>query len=252
MDNIDNQKFLLACNKVNTAKEKNGIGTLGEKTLHAVLKHYYEPSELNHEIKIGSFVADIVNESGIIEIQTTAFNKLRNKLKLFLEVAVVTLVYPIPKNKWLLWIDTKTGETTQKRKSPKQGRAYEVFRELYKIKPLLTNPNLKLCIVLIDIEEYRYLNGWSEDKKQGSTRSNRIPVNIAEEIYIDNINDYAKLIPKELPQKFTSKDYKTHSKLNLSNSQTALNVLSHVNAVTRIGKQGNLFIYARQSISYNT
>ena len=46
---------------------KNGIGTYGEKTLHAVMKKYIEPDESKHEIKIGKFVADIVNGEEITE-----------------------------------------------------------------------------------------------------------------------------------------------------------------------------------------
>ena len=80
---------------------RDGIGTLGDKTLHAVLKRYMEPYEGSHEIKIGSYVADIVGEDGIIEIQTQGFDKLRKKLTAFLEVSTVTVVYAIASTKWL-------------------------------------------------------------------------------------------------------------------------------------------------------
>ena len=33
-------------------------------------------------------------------------------------------------------------------------------------------------MLLIDIEEYKLLNGWSYDKKRGSVRYDRIPVGI--------------------------------------------------------------------------
>ena len=61
-----------------------GIGTLGEKTLHAVLKNYFEPNAANHEIKVGGFVADIVNDKGVTEIQTRSFDRLKRKLSTFL------------------------------------------------------------------------------------------------------------------------------------------------------------------------
>lgn len=97
---MNKQKFKEACQSIiHIEREQNGIGTLGEKTLHAVLKQYYEPDKTNHERKVGSFVADIVTDSGIIEIQTRAFDKLRKKLAEFLEIAAVTVVYPIPKTK---------------------------------------------------------------------------------------------------------------------------------------------------------
>ena len=243
---MDNQKFKEACDKIITAdREQNGIGTLGEKTLHAVLKQYFEPNITNHEAKIGSFVADIVTDAGIIEIQTRAFDKLRKKLVEFLEIYPVTVVYPIPKTKWLLWIDERTGEMTKKRKSPRQGKIYDVVTELYKIKPLINHPNFRLCIVFIDMEEYRYLNGWSKDKKKGSTRCDRVPVDIVEEVYINNTSDYIKFVPDELPRQFTSKDYKNAAHTNLHTSQTALNILHHIGIVERVGKQGNLYVYKR-------
>ena len=248
---MDKIKFKQACSKIlNEERQKSGIGTLGEKTMHAILKHYFDEDTYNHEIKIGGFVADILkknvdNTPSIIEIQTRQFDKLRKKLDAFLKVCPVTVVYPIARTKWLSWIDFRTGEVAAKRKSPKVGKPYEIFVELYRIKHLLTNKNLKICIIMLDIEEYRYLNGWSRDKKRGSSRSDRIPTEIIEEIYINDKLEYNKLIPNELKELFTSKDFKKASGLSLSASQTALNVLNSVGSVERIGKQGNLYIYKK-------
>jgi len=243
---MDKQKFADACIAVaETKREYRQIGTLGEKMLHAVLKHYIEPDESKHEIKVGSFHADIVNENGIYEIQTRAFNALRKKLAYFLTISPVTIVYPLPKTKWLLWIDKQTGEVTKKRKSPKQGRIYDATYELYKIRPILVNPDLKLHIVFIDMEEYRYLDGWSEDKKKGSSRYDRHPVEIIDEVVINEKSDYLQFIPTNLQKQFTTKEYKQAAKVNLSTSQTILNILNHIGVVKRVGKKGNLHIYER-------
>jgi len=245
------------CKKViHSQRQQNSIGTLGEKTLHAVLKHYFDSNTDNHEQKAGSFVADIINDSGIIEIQTRAFDKLRKKLAEFLETTQVTVVYPTPSTKWLLWIEKgfeesfyRHGETTKKRKSPKRGSIYDAIHELYKIKSFLNHPNFRLCIVFIDMEEYRCLNGWSKDKKKGSTRFDRIPIEIVEEVYINNTNDFLKFIPNELDIQFTTKDYAKTAKINLRTSQTALNILHHIGVVERVGKQGNMHVYEKCSLS---
>ena len=243
---MDNLRFKEICESIISVKrERGGIGTLGEKTLHAVLKQYFAPDKTSHEITIGAFVADIVTDDGIVEIQTRAFNKLRNKLIKFLEQSPVTVVYPIPKTKWLLWIDEQTGEISKKRKSPKQGRIYDVFPELYKIKPMLNHPNFRLCLVLIDMEEYRYLNGWSKDKKKGSTRCDMVPLNIVEEIYINETSDYIIFLPDGLKAQFTSKDYKNAAHTSLRTSQTALNILTNMGIIERVGKQGRLYKYKR-------
>ena len=65
-------------------KKKNYIGTFYEKSLHAVLKNYYEPDEDKQEIPIENYVADIYADGQIIEIQTRNFNVTRDKLKAFL------------------------------------------------------------------------------------------------------------------------------------------------------------------------
>ena len=85
---------------IGKAHNDKGIGTLSEKTLHAVLKNYYEPDEDKHEVAIDGYYADIFNDSGIIEIQTRQLNKLRDKLTVFLEEYHVTVVYPCAYNKW--------------------------------------------------------------------------------------------------------------------------------------------------------
>ena len=169
---MDNLLFRYAVDSVTLARgdggdSSAGIGTLGEKTLHSVLKRYFEPDTSCHEVKIYGFVADIVSDGRIIEIQTRQFEKLRRKLECFLARSDVTVVYPVARTKRLVWIDEATGECTKKRKSPKTGRPYEVFPELYKIKSLLTNQRLCICIALVDLTEYRYLNGWGRGGKKG-------------------------------------------------------------------------------------
>ena len=49
----DKERFDWARDKiVGTVRERQGIGTLSEKTVHAVLKNYYAPDEDMHEIPI--------------------------------------------------------------------------------------------------------------------------------------------------------------------------------------------------------
>ena len=239
-------RFQEACNKIiNIDRQRNGIGTLGEKTLHAVLKSYFEPFEDNQEIKLGNYVADIASENGVIEIQTQSLNALRNKLEAFLEYCNVTVVYPIAKIKYLSWLDVKTGEKSKRRKSPKCGSIYDSMRELYKIKYTLDNPRMNVCLVMLEMEEIRYLDGWSFDKKKGSTRCDRIPINLLDELYFGRPADYSIFIPKNLPEEFTSKDLAKCARIQLRTAQTTLNILSYLNVVTKCGKNGNTIIYNR-------
>ena len=222
---------------------RRGIGTLSEKTTHAIFKNFYAPDEDMHEIPIENYVADIYTGTEIIEIQTRQFNRMRDKLAAFLPLYPVTIVHPIPREKWLFWIDEETGECSKGRKSPRKGTGYEAFAELYKIKMFLKDPNLKIKLVLVDMEEYKILNGWSKDKKKGSTRYDRIPLKIVEEIEIECLQDYMQFIPYDLPEPFTVKSFAKAAKINSQRAQVVIHILYHVGVIERIGKEGNAFLY---------
>lgn len=245
----DTNSFKNACATILEQKPRmGGIGTLGEKALHAVIKQYLEPDGSKHEAKLKSFVVDIYSEDHIYEIQTREFNKLRAKLSALLPCHGITIVYPIPAKKWLLWIDPDSGELSKPRLSPKQGNVYECFYELYKIKPFLLNPNLSVLILLIDMQEYRLLNGWSEDRKRGSRRNDRIPLCLIQELFISGPLDYGKLLPEGLSETFTSADYAKAALVSRGKAQTALNVLSYLNIIMLCGKQGRLNLYTRRQL----
>lgn len=240
----DRKRFEDAKQKIiGIERQRLGIGTLSEKTVHAILKNYYEPDEDRQEIPIENYVADIYRDGEIIEIQTRQFNRMRDKLHTFLPLYPVTIVYPIPREKWLIWIDEESGELSKKRKSPVRGNPYMAFLELYKIKMFLKDPNLRLRLILIDMEEYRLLNGWSRDRKKGSSRFDRIPIGLVQEVEIDSVRDYLQFVPYDLPEEFTTKDFAESAHISLSLAQKALNILYYVGTVDRIGKRGKSYLY---------
>ncbi len=240
---MDKKVFNQAVEKiVYQERERYGIGTLSEKTLHAVVKHYLEPNEDYHEVPLEGYVADIFRNECVIEIQTAHFNVLRRKLDKFLPLYPVTIVYPIPATKWVIWVDPETGEEVSRRKSPKKGSPYQAFKELYRIKQYLKHPNLRIHFLFMDVEETKILDGWSYDKKRGATKYDRIPKELVDEMLFERVEDYRMMIPVELTE-FTTKDYATRAKIPLAHAQTALNIFYYLGLVERIGKQGNAYIY---------
>lgn len=237
--------FEAACEKiVDKARQRNGIGTLGEKTLHAVIKHYIEPDEAYHEIRVSSFVADIMKDRNIIEIQTRNFGKMRKKLNVFLKDNGVTIVYPVAAIKWLTWLDGATGEISNRRKSPRRGTKYDILPELYRIREYVSSPGIRFCILMLEVEECRNLNGWGKDKKRGSTRHDGVPLDIIEEVYIDSVSDFSLLVPDSLDTDFTVKDYHKATKMSLRNAGMSINVLYNIGIIERMGKNGNQYIYS--------
>ncbi len=252
MQSTINQKlFSEACYKmIGTLQGQNGIGTLREKTIHSVLKYYYAPDSVYHEIKIGSYVADICVDGKIYEVQTRNFNVMRNKLNYFLQNYDVTIIYPVAHTKWLSWLDMDTGELTPKRKSPKTGTFYQIIPELYKIKMFVSNPRLHFIISLIDVEETRYLNGWSHDKKRGASRMDGIPVGIYDEVHINTFADYMIFLPDTLPEQFTSKDLGKAAKIPQNKATTLLNILLETKIICRIGKSGKSYLYQKTTTPF--
>ena len=241
---MDTLRFEQAKEKIiGKDRQRLQIGTLSEKTVHAVVKNYYEPDEDKQEIPIEGLYADIFTGNEIIEIQTRSFDQVRKKLDRFLPEYPVTVVLPIPDTKWLIWIDEETGELTKPRKSPKKGSEYAAFKELYKIKPYLKKEGLTIVLLFLDMEEYRLLNGWSRDKKKGSERYDRIPTAFVGEVCIDCIRDYMQLIPYELPEQFTVKEFAKCAKIPAQLAGTILLIFTDLELVTRVGKKGNSYIY---------
>lgn len=241
---VDNKAFEAAKEKIiGVDRQRLSIGTLSEKTVHAILKNYYEPDEDKQEIPIENYVADIYHNESIMEIQTRSFNAMRNKLRAFLPLYPVTIVYPIPREKWLIWIDEETGQLSNKRKSPLKGTAYAVFPELYKIKMFLKEPGLKFKLVFMDMEEYRLLNGWSKDKKKGSSRFDRIPTSLVEEVDIECLRDYMQFVPYELPEKFTVKEFAKAAHIPVKRAQVVVHILAYVGVIWQSGKRGNAYLY---------
>lgn len=240
---MDRKVFNQAIEKiVYNGRDSFGIGTLSEKTLHAVVKNYMEPDMDYHEVPLEGYVADIFRDNKVVEIQTAHFDVLRRKLDKFLPLYEVTIVYPIPATKWVIWVDPETGLEVSRRKSPKKGSQYQAFRELYRIKNYLSHPNLSILFLFIDVEETKILDGWSHDKKRGATKYDRVPVGLVDEMLFERVEDYRMMIPAELSG-FTSRDYAKSAKIPVSQAQTALNIFHYLDLVERVGKKGNSFIY---------
>lgn len=224
-------------------RKKNGIGTLGEKTVHAVMKYYYDADEEHHEIPIESYVADIFTGKEIVEIQTRQLGNMRSKLETFLPLYPVTVVYPIPREKYLIWVDETDGEMTSRRKSPLKGTYYHAFKELYKIKMFLRDKNIRICLPLIDIDEYRLLDGWSRDKKKGSHRLDRIPKHLESEVMISRVEDYMQFVPYSLPEQFTTADFAREAGIPRKLAGIVVNILKYVGCIEQVGKQGRSLLY---------
>lgn len=225
-------------------QERPGIGTLRERSLHAVLKYWIDPDESHHEVTLPCrLVADVYDGDQITEIQTRNFSKLRPKLARMLPDYPVTVVYPIPRVKRLVWMEPETGEMSQPRKSPKTGTAWDAFPELFYIRDYLRDPRLTVRLVYLDMDEYKLLNGWSRNRKKGACRVERIPTALAGEEKLSTAADFAALLPPCLPEPFTTTDLAKALRIRRERAGKIIYILYEIEAIRRIGKLGNAFLY---------
>ena len=157
----------------------------------------------------------------------------------------MTVVHPVIVERQSFYIEPSTGEISPGRLCKMKAGKYLAFPELYKVKQYLTNSRFHLCLVLIGVEEYRVLNPKRKNPKNGAKCNDRIPTKILDEIYINEVYDYATFLPEILETGFTSTDFAKAAGIGKSLSQMVLNILTHVGAVRRIGKMKNSYQYEK-------
>lgn len=224
----------------------NSIGTKKEKDLHRFLKNYFSPRQ-NQEIFINKWIVDAFIDGIIYEIQTKAFNTLRRKLADLLPKYPITIVYPIAQVKYLYWI-SQNGIVQKPRKSPKANHPLKISLELYRIKPFLTNPNLKVKIVMLELHEYKKLDGYSKDLKKGSSTFKQEIKTIFSIIELKTAKDYLNLIPYDNNITFTTNDLIKDLKLTPREGYSAIQVLKEVKAIKFVGKKGRSYLYQKNNV----
>lgn len=244
---MDSTRFQQACMTITGQDhQRYNIGTYQEKSVHAVLKQYFQPDSAYHEQKVNGFVADICCGEDIYEIQTGKFYTLKRKLDAYLDGNYkVIVVYPIAITKWVSWIDAQTGEITERRKSPKHGRAADAFGQLYQIREYLLHPGLQICLMLMEVEEFRILDGYGKAKKRRGTRFDKVPIALEQELWLRTESDYEQLIPEMPSGEFTARDFAKTAHIPLETAQYALLVLRELQLVHQNGKQGRANLYCR-------
>ena len=226
-------------------ERESGIGTLGERTLHSLLKLRYEPDPACHEVTVCGYVADIYRDGRITEIQTGNFTKMKKKLAVLLEYCPVNVVYPIERKKTIVWIDPESGEATEPRKSPKIGNIYDGFRELCSLGELLRHPALTVTLLPFDVCEQRLQDGWGKGGKRGCHRVERIPTAYGEEKILHGAEDFLALIPDSLPEEFRCADFSAACGIRSRPASYVLLALTLAGAVERIGRDRHGYLYVR-------
>jgi hypothetical protein len=221
------------------------IGMLNEGALHAALKEDYLGKTGLAEVPFGGFVADVVRDGVIYEVQTSSFSGLARKMSVLADLSPVVLVHPIPQSKHLVRVqDTETGEFTRRR-SPKRGAIVHILRELVYLPEMLKHPNFAVEVVLTEEEEMQTFDPKARRGRGGWRRKGRHLLNVLERYRVQSADELWAFVVEELPDEFTTAHLAASMGQPKALAQQLAYCLRHLGAVEVCGKTGNALHYRR-------
>ncbi len=207
-----------------------GIGSLGEKRLHLIIKRFLCENEDLHEVGVANtrYVSDVRIGDDIFEVQTGAFYPMQKKIAHYLEHTdcTVTVVHPIAERRWVSWIDPKTGDVSEKTRVPRRGRLQDLLPEMYGLLPLLGNARLRFRVLMIEAQDFRTLTNRRNDRKRGAEKYERIPLALLDDVTFSSPQDFLRFVPDALPAHFTVKMFSDLTKIRGRDAYSAVRVLT--------------------------
>ncbi len=225
-----------------TSKEYNGIGTLSERSLHAALKEWYRKPGDRLEVELEGFVIDIIRGDLLIEIQTSNFNAMKNKILSLIPNHRIRVVHPIARVRWVVREDLE-GKEISKRRSPKSSNLLNVFDELVSIPGILSHHNFELEVLEVFEEQVMQNDGKGSWRRKGWSVVDRRLIDVAESHLFKEPSDFIKLIPPDLDQPFTNADLANALGCAKRIAQKFTYCLREMNVLKRKGKRGNAILH---------
>lgn len=212
------------------SSDGDGIGTYNEKRLHRILKRLITENAECYEVKVGKYIADVLERGRITEIQTGCFRTLTDKIEFYLNSTEldITVLHPIICEKKIIRADKETGEIIKISRSTKKERPSDALAELYFLKNLVPDDRLTVRLLHVGAEEYRF----SEMRRycrEGRYDSDLRPVAITGETVLRSVEDWKGLIPEELyGVEFSASDFERATRLRGRRRYYALSALVDV------------------------
>ena len=231
--------------KTMAGRDSDGIGTYNEKILHKALKHAVceDPSCL--EVKVGAYVADILCDGEIFEIQTGGFYPLVKKIEYFLENTEykITVVHPLITELLLIRMDGATGEVIRKKRSPKKETPASILPELFYLRHIVSSERVRFLLPQISGEEYRFSER-VRGRKSGAYDAIFLPHRMIGLTELHGIDGVRAILPSEIraAESFDSAMFAKALKLRGRRLSLALKFLCDVEILTR-EKNGKKYIY---------
>ncbi len=230
---------------INSIPKKFQINIFNESTLHANIKEWYAMPGDQPEEKIDGYFIDLVRTGEpqlLIEIQTGSFSSIAKKLRALVENHKVRLVYPIPREKWILKIHP-SGEIVSRRRSPKTGQPVEIFKELLRIPDIIRHENFTLEIIMVKMEEIRCADGKGSWRRGGVSIKDRRLLEVQDKLLFITCSDFLKFIPKSLECPFTNKTLAKSLGQPVYTARRMTYCLKKMGAIKEVGKAGRELLF---------
>lgn len=218
------------------------IGTLREGSLHTSLKELYMNGEARTEVLVDGYVVDVVKEGLLIEIQTSNFAQIKEKLLTLLRKYPVRLVHPLAQKKWIVKQSTESATPLDRRLSPKRCVFIDIFDELVRIPSFIQHHNFSLEVILIEEEEIRCQDGKGSWRRRGWSIVDRRLLEIIDRRLYENPSDFLHFIPDSLERPFTNSKLVQSLQISKRLGQRLTYCLRKMNVLKTVGKEGNAFL----------
>lgn len=253
ISSADKKKFAELCAVYSADdRENSGIGTYNEKRLHKILKDFVCDDPTGQEVRVGGYIADIVHDGSITEIQTGSFYPLRDKIAFYLSQTDfnVTVVAPLTVNKRIIRMDRESGAVIGSRRSPRSERPAGLLKEIFWLSDFISSPRLKIKLFMISSAEYRFSER-VRYRKSGAYDSELFPQELEDIMVLDNAADYIDLIPATLREggEFCAADFGKAMSLRGRAVYSSLNLMCAVGAVLKTGTDGRKALYRVADLS---
>ena len=249
IDQNDKKKFLDICERViASGRAEMGIGSLGEKYMHLILKTFICEDTDCHEVGQGHYFADVLVEDTIYEIQTGGYYPLKKKLSYYLSEGdkQIVIVTPVVRRKRLIWVDPETGAATEGRYTTIPMAWTKILREMYWLSDLLDFDRVSFWFPVVAVDDYRKLDGYGRDKKIRATKIEKIPRELLDIEEANSVEDVARLfVPESLPKRFFAKDFSALTGTRRLAFSSCLHALERMGIIQKDGREGNAAVYRR-------
>jgi hypothetical protein len=219
------------------------IGTEKESSLHHSLKFRYAGEDGRTEIEKDGYVCDALTQNGcLVEVQTGSFGPLKEKARNLAAAAPLMIIHPIVLSKQIE-LYSNTGELLYRRKSPRKGSIYDLFKNLVYAPELPLVKDLTVELALVDISEKRIQDGYGSWRRKGVSIADRSLLAYHSSIPLLSSRDYALFLPYTEKDSFTVRDLSNKALISENLARKCLYVLCRLGLTVPIKKKGRAWLY---------